>query len=129
MATLLFFLFVLTWLSFIKTQLHFLFLLFLPPSSIVKSGSGLGRTDSPGYSYRGSQVSRPTSERSDSGVGMTTPRSASSPRGALDEASGGGNPGPEKNHFHSHFRSTIVFLSRFFFVTKLSLILLLISTF
>jgi hypothetical protein len=51
----------------------------------------LGRNESSGYSFRGSMVSRPQSERSDSGVGMNTPRSASSPRGAMDEAGGGGN--------------------------------------
>jgi hypothetical protein len=55
------------------------------------SGSALGRNESSGYSFRGSMVSRPQSERSDSGVGMNTPRSASSPRGAMDEAGGGGN--------------------------------------
>ena len=63
------------------------------PSTSSTPGPVLGRNDYPGFSHRGSVSSRPQSERSDSGVGMTTPRSASSQRGVLDEAAGGGNGG------------------------------------
>lgn len=77
---------------FVSCEVTIIFVIFsLSPLFHPEPGPVLARSDHPGFSHRGSISSRPQSERSDSGVGMMTPRSASSQRGVLDEAAGGGN--------------------------------------